>query len=276
MRIHASGVLAASVLIAMSGCAKKPADAGATPAPVAEPAAAAMAAPAATASLDGTAWVLASLGSGAPVTDPAPTARFDGGTMSGSDGCNRYILPVTFTDTSFEAGMRGPSTMMACPPDRTALAAAYMEALTGARGHRLSGANLELLDADGVVVATFAPQATGLAGTTWKATGINNGREALVSVVTGSEVTITFEEGGQANGSSGCNRFMTSWEADGNNVKIGPAAGTRMMCEDPKVMEQEAAFLKALETVATKDMEGDRLTLRDANGAMAATFTKAN
>lgn len=275
MRYHSSGACAVALLLALSACAKKPAEPEQAALPPAAATASASVTSAAT-SLEGTAWVLTSLGSGVAVSDPAPTARFEGGSVSGTDGCNRYIAPVTATDATFEVGSRGPSTMMACPPDRMALAAAYMEALTGAKGHRMNGSSLELVDANGAVLATFAPQATTLAGTSWKATGINNGREALVSVVSGSEVTITFEEGGRANGSSGCNRFMTSWEADGNNVKIGPAAGTRMMCEDPKVMEQESAFLKALETVATKEMEGDRLTLRDANGAMAATFTKAN
>lgn len=275
MKIQVSSVLGVAALLVVAGCAKKPTDADPAATAPAEPAAASGAAPAATVSLDGTAWVLTSLGSGVAVSDPAPTARFEGGSVTGTDGCNRFIAPFTSTDTTIEVGSQGPSTMMACPPDRTALAAAYMGALTGAKSHRMNGTSLELVDANGAVLATFAPQSTSLAGTSWKATGINNGREALVSVVQGSEVTITFEEGGRANGSSGCNRFMTSWEVDGNNIKFGPAAGTRMMCEDPKVMEQEGAFLKALETVATKEMEGDRLTLRDANGAMAATFTKA-
>jgi len=40
------------------------------------------------------------------------------------------------------------------------------------------------------------------------------------------------------------------------------------------VMEQEAAFLKALESVATARVEADRLELRTADGALAAMFTR--
>jgi heat shock protein HslJ len=39
-------------------------------------------------------------------------------------------------------------------------------------------------------------------------------------------------------------------------------------------MEQEQQFLKALETVATMRMEGDRFELRTADGALAVTLTK--
>jgi heat shock protein HslJ len=40
-------------------------------------------------------------------------------------------------------------------------------------------------------------------------------------------------------------------------------------------MEQEAAFLKALESVATSRVEADKLELRTADGALAAMFERA-
>jgi heat shock protein HslJ len=39
-------------------------------------------------------------------------------------------------------------------------------------------------------------------------------------------------------------------------------------------MEQEQQFLKALGTVATARLEGERLELRTATGALAATLAK--
>jgi heat shock protein HslJ len=42
-----------------------------------------------------------------------------------------------------------------------------------------------------------------------------------------------------------------------------------MACADPAVDEQEQAFLRALESVATLSFEGDRLDMRDADGALA-------
>jgi hypothetical protein len=39
-------------------------------------------------------------------------------------------------------------------------------------------------------------------------------------------------------------------------------------------MEQEAAYLAALQTVSTRRIEGDRLELRTATGALAAVFVR--
>lgn len=40
-------------------------------------------------------------------------------------------------------------------------------------------------------------------------------------------------------------------------------------------MEQEAQFLRALESVATVQLEGPRLELRTDDGALAVTLTRA-
>jgi heat shock protein HslJ len=45
------------------------------------------------------------------------------------------------------------------------------------------------------------------------------------------------------------------------------------MCNDPEgVMDQESQFLAALESAATYKIEGTRLELRTADGALAADF----
>jgi heat shock protein HslJ len=47
-----------------------------------------------------------------------------------------------------------------------------------------------------------------------------------------------------------------------------------MLCSEPEgVMEQEAQYLAALATTATFQIDGNTLTLRDANGAMVANYT---
>jgi heat shock protein HslJ len=48
-----------------------------------------------------------------------------------------------------------------------------------------------------------------------------------------------------------------------------------MMCAAPGVMEQEQAFLQALTRVATMHMEGDRLELRAADGALMVSARRA-
>ena len=48
---------------------------------------------------------------------------------------------------------------------------------------------------------------------------------------------------------------------------------TRMFCGEPAgVMEQEQAYLTALTNVTTFSIDGDRLGLRAADGALQATF----
>jgi len=54
------------------------------------------------------------------------------------------------------------------------------------------------------------------------------------------------------------------------------ATATKKTCARPAgVMEQETQYLKALATAATYRMDGDRLELRTADGALAVTLSAA-
>jgi heat shock protein HslJ len=225
-------------------------------------------------SLDGTAWVLSSLPGGAALAGVTPTARFDSGRMAGTDGCNRYSVAFRTAGASIAIGPRGISTQMACPPDQMKQAEAFMAALSAAKSYRASDERLQLLGADGAVLASFAAQAQALAGTAWHATAINNGREAVVSLVTGTTVLMEFAGDGRVSGSAGCNRYTATWRAEGKRLGFTPAVSTRMACAAPGVMEQEQAFLNALATVATMQFEGDRLELRTAQDALALMLTR--
>jgi heat shock protein HslJ len=163
---------------------------------------------------------------------------------------------------------------MACPPAVTAQATAFRSALSRAAAYRVANERLELLDAGGGVLARFDPQSQSLAGT-WQVTGYNNGREAVVSLIIGTAITMTFDDDGRVSGSAGCNNFTSTYRLEGDKLSIGPAAATRRMCASPEgIMEQEQRFLNALETVANARLEGDRLEFRTAQGALAATLRK--
>ena len=61
---------------------------------------------------------------------------------------------------------------------------------------------------------------------------------------------------------------------DGEKITIGPLASTMKFCNDPEgVMDQEAQYLAALQSAATYRIEGNRLELRTADGALAADFS---
>ena len=225
--------------------------------------------------LDGTAWILKSLGGRTPAVGATATLRFDGSRAQGTDGCNRYSAPVTTQGVNITIGPRAATTNMACPPDIMQQADGFMAALTSAARYRVSGGELSLLGGDGALLATFAAQPQSLAGSSWHATGINNGKEAVVSVLPDTSVTISFAKDGRAAGSAGCNSFTSTYQEGGGALRFTPAAATRRMCATPGVMEQEHSFLKALESVVTMRIEGDSLELRTKDGALAVEFRRS-
>lgn len=227
--------------------------------------------------LEGTSWILTTLNGAEPLPDTTITASFqEDGNLTGTDGCNRYgaTYQVDGNQITITPGI---GTLMACPEPITKQATDYMTALSSATSYQLQADTLDLLDADGNAVATFSAQPTTLAGTSWTVIGYNNGKEAVVSVIIGTELTAVFGEDGTLSGSAGCNNYTASYEADADgNISIGPAATTRKMCSEPEgIMEQESQYLAALGTAATYRMEADRLDLRTAEGSRAADFVAA-
>jgi len=93
-------------------------------------------------------------------------------------------------------------------------------------------------------------------------------------MVSGSTVTMAFDTAGRVSGTTGCNRYTAAYNAEGATLRISSVAATRMACADPAVDEQEQAFLRALESVATLGFEGDRLVLRQPDGAMAIVLER--
>jgi heat shock protein HslJ len=227
-------------------------------------------------SLDGTAWVLSALPGSDLVAGAPATLRFEGGRAAGSDGCNRYTVDYTTRGAAIDLPERAASTQMACPPNVMKQAQAFMTALGGAKSYRIENGRLQLLSADGTMRATLVAQSQSLAGTTWRVTGINNGKGAVASVVAGSTVTMAFTADGRASGSAGCNQYTAGYAADGSRLRFTTPASTRKMCAGEGLMEQEQMFLKALESVATMRVEGNRLEMRNAQGALLVSATQAS
>jgi heat shock protein HslJ len=72
-------------------------------------------------------------------------------------------------------------------------------------------------------------------------------------------------------GSTGCNRFSGSYELDGEALRFGPVAATRMACESG-ARELERAFVDMLAEVAGWRASDDRLELLGADDGVLATF----
>ena len=224
--------------------------------------------------LDGTNWILTTLNGQPALKDITVTLNFAAGKAAGSDGCNRYTTSYTADGTAIKFNQPLATTMMACPEPIMKQATAYQQALGQASTYKADAKQLTLYDASGKELATFAAQSNELGGTSWIVTGYNNGKQAVVSVALGTEITANFGADGKLTGSAGCNNYTAGYQTDGNKIAIGPAATTRMACEQA-VMDQETHYLAALATAATYRIDGNRMELRTADGAMAATFEKA-
>ena len=89
-----------------------------------------------------------------------------------------------------------------------------------------------LLSAADAPLLTYAPGLTELAGTSWAATGINNGKEAVVSMAGTEKATAVFGTDGQVSGTGGCNTFSGTYATtDPDGLTFGPLAATANGCE---------------------------------------------
>jgi heat shock protein HslJ/uncharacterized membrane protein len=218
--------------------------------------------------LDGTTWQLGSQGGAAgdpkDATSGPPTVRFVDGRASGFSGCNRFTGAFKRDGDTLTVGPLG-GTMMACPEPRMAIEKGFLDGLSGTHRVAISGDRLTLTPASGNPLVFQAEPEPTLEGVTWKVTGFNNGRSAVVSAVTGTSLTLTFENG-MVRGSSGCNTFRAPYKSEGNRLDIGAAATTRKLCSAEGVMEQERRFLAALKTAKVWSVESGTLDVHRADG----------
>ncbi len=228
----------------------------------------------ATPSLDGTSWALASVGGA--TAQPGGALGFSGGKLSGSTGCNTFGGAYTQSGSALTLTL-GATTMMACPPPYDAQEHAVLAALPKTASFTDQGGTLTLLDGSGTTLLTYTHAApVSLAGPKWEVTGINNGKNAVSSVVAGTTVTATFGPDGTVSGSAGCNSYSAGYTLSGTALKVDHAAATQMFCDSPAgVMDQETAFLNALAASTVVETSASGVTLRDASGATQLTLAKS-
>jgi len=228
--------------------------------------------------LAGSSWNLTSLMDQGLAPGSSISIQFTtDGNVSGSAGCNRYMGSYTTSGKSLTISAPLATTMMACEQAIMDQEVAYLKALAEVKTFTISGDQLTLNDADKKGILVYQVQSQDLAGTSWEVTSYNNGKQAVVGVLAETSLTAVFGEDGTISGSGGCNNFNGSYEVDSSSITIGPLASTMMACEQD-VMDQEAAFLAALESAATYRVEGTTLEMRtkdDALAVIAVTSTQA-
>ena len=240
------GALAALVLVVVAACSPGPGSGGI---------------------LEGTKWVLNAVAVGGVLTVVPETeyadAEFTSRQVSGFAGCNTF-------DASYRAGgrtlfvTRPRTTLMACPEPALGLEQAYLNALENSRFYTARADNLTIYDGDRNTILTFdAAPRNPLLGK-WLVAGYGTPPSTVNGILPGTELDVAF--GIVAiGGSAGCNTFSGTYGTNGDIVRVSQLATTRLACEQP-IMDQETAFLAALQGVARIDSQGPRVNLEDRDG----------
>jgi heat shock protein HslJ len=227
-------------------------------------------------SIDSTKWALSSCLSVSGTMDPPVeksrvNMKIAEGKVTGNAGANRFFGGCEVAGSRIRISATG-STMMMGTPELMAQEQQFLKHLQNSVDYMIVGEELRLRNAEGKVLLKMVPAIEpALTSGVWKATGINNGKGGVASLLEGTEVTIQFDKEGRVGGNSGCNGFSGKYKVDGEALQIGPLAGTRKMGPED-VMEQEANVLQALDRVSTYRIEGKTLELRSEKGSLQVKF----
>jgi heat shock protein HslJ len=237
--------------------------------------------------LQGTLWELVSIG---PPDDPQPpvegsdfkavfikSPEAPSGIMVGTTGCNEYNTSYAASLNEIKINLPAKTANEDCPwgVGNFEVEQQYFLGLNAANSYTILGNELFISDTEGMQVFVYRAaelpveegvDLTQLDGTFWYLVSI--GDQPLIP---GSEITAGFSanEGGQTGeifGSAGCNNYNA---AIGENFTIGPAATTRKLCQfPPGVMEQESAYLAALQEATGYSVAGEQLLINTTSGVL--------
>ena len=200
---------------------------------------------------------------------------FSKGRVSGSGPVNTYFGPYTAdADGALSFGPLA-RTEMAGSPAQNAAEDLFFRQLEATRAYTLTDGRLALRDGAGAELLVFTAAEATVVGE-WTVTGFNNGDQAVVSPLPGSELTVDFAADGTLSGDGGVNRYRagyTTAPAAGGELTIHvDEPASTMKAGDPKLMDQEQRFLAALVSARTVTFQGTSITLRTADDAIALTL----
>ena len=199
-------------------------------------------------------------------------ARFDAQRVSGFSGCNQY-------DALYRAGSRTllvsqpASTLMACDEATMAFEAQFLTLLQASRFYTVRRDTLTVFGAvgEGALLVFDAAPRNPLLGK-WTVDSYGVPPSTVVAVLPDTEMDVVFGIG-TVGGFSGCNSFSGTYGTNGTVVRISRLATTRLAC-DEAVMEQETAFLEALQGAALIESRGSTLNLTDRKGGILVALAR--
>jgi heat shock protein HslJ len=115
-----------------------------------------------------------------------------------------------------------------------------------------------------------------LDGSSWSLMSYKDNTGETVNVLPRSTSTALFQAN-QVTGIAGCNNFNATYQATRNKLSFGPVATTRKVCNTPLgIMQQETAFLAALDSTASYKLKLNSLEMLDSRGNTLLTFRRTN
>lgn len=226
------------------------------------------------AALEGVTWHLTR---GVALPDGlAVSVRFAGGTVAGSAGVNRYRAEYVVVGGRLRLGPT-MTTKIGGDPDRLAAESDFLTLLGAVDGFAVdpSTGRLTLRDAADEPILWFdavpeiAPELTGR----WDVTRVRRDGE-LVAPSESADAHLVLDADGSVTGSTGADRLRGRARTDGDRLYLGPISPTRAGASS-EAKDEGAAFLAALEEAAAFRLDGDRLTLLDADGETVVDLRRA-
>jgi heat shock protein HslJ len=125
-----------------------------------------------------------------------------------------------------------------------------------------------------VLAACGGDEARPLDGTKWIMTSyaVSGGmKDALSNPPVDANFSAPKNGEGEVTGNGGVNNYNGPYKVDGANITVSSIMSTRM-AGNPDVMNQETAYLTALQSAATFEIKGDVLTMKNKSGTVVLTY----
>ena len=191
--------------------------------------------------------------------------------MSGFSGCNEYKgLYRAGGRTLLVSDLSG--TLMACDEATMTFEQRYTALLQESRFYSVRANRLTVFGSGGATLLVFdAAPRNPLLGK-WRVDSYATTPGTVVAVLEGTQLDVAFQIT-SVGGSAGCNAYSGTYGTNGNVVRIGRLATTNMACETD-VMDQETAFLEALQGAALIESRGSTLNLTDRSGGILVALSR--
>ena len=127
-----------------------------------------------------------------------------------------------------------------------------------------STASGQSISRDQSVLVTQAPPTNPLANRTFDLVALNS-----APILSGTNITITFNSDGTMNGSGGCNNYSGRYTANNGQITMSEVNQTNIFCADPPgVLEQEGAYINALRAAVAFEFpdRSTQMIIRNAAG----------